>query len=281
MDYFLFAILLLIFIGLPSFFWIRWIFRALKNKRKLGRVVSILSYLLFLVPWAFALLGPRVAYSRSTSRVTQIDNFLLLSLLLAFFLPVLYFYTRWIYDAFIEGKKKSVYFRLSFLLLFPAIFGYNFISSEIGVRNQISKDLGIKIPYWGTTLISYKDNTTLLRGEGEINVQVELDANSFKEVESQIRQTPFFADRKKNLQGADMVEWPKSDTVFYWNVRHHLEKHKLTGLWLYDKKKQVFEFYEPNLSDIPNAGILFSEDYSISAELDPKNRMLRYQRSQW
>lgn len=174
-----------------------------------------------------------------------------------------------------------MYMRLSFLLVFPAIFVYSILNFEIGNRSQISRDLGINIPYWGTTIKYYKNSISSFRGEGDIIAEIELDNDAVEDLKSQITRTKYFDYKKKDLFGADMVEWPKSDTVFYWNVRHHLEKHKLTGLWIYDQKRQVYEFYEPNLSDIPNAGILFSEDYSISAELNPTTRRLRYKRFQW
>jgi hypothetical protein len=49
-------------------------------------------------------------------------------------------------------------------------------------------------------------------------------------------------------------------------------------LWVYDPERKVYEFYEPSLSDIPNAAILFKESYVISAELNLKKRTLVYKR---
>ena len=61
-------------------------------------------------------------------------------------------------------------------------------------------------------------------------------------------------------------------------MREHLEATHLTGLWVYDPEKGAYEFYEPSLSDIPNASILFEESYTVSAEVNLKNRTLSYKR---
>ncbi len=67
----------------------------------------------------------------------------------------------------------------------------------------------------------------------------------------------------------------------FFHVRTYLEKTKLTGLWVYNSKKAVYDFYEPSLSDIPNAAIMFHEDYVISAEFNPKTKILTYRRFQF
>ena len=105
-----------------------------------------------------------------------------------------------------------------------------------------------------------------------------LDADALAELQEQIRQTAFYGSSRLELYGSDGVEWPKSDTLLYWKVRDHLEASQLTGLWAYDSEKGVYEFYEPNLSDIPNASILFKESYVVSAEVDLKNKTLSYTR---
>jgi hypothetical protein len=79
----------------------------------------------------------------------------------------------------------------------------------------------------------------------------------------------------------DDNNWPEQDSIKYWSVRTYLEKSKLTGLWVYNSKKAVYDFYEPSLSDIPNAAIMFQEDYVISAEFNPKTKILTYKRFQY
>ncbi len=53
------------------------------------------------------------------------------------------------------------------------------------------------------------------------------------------------------------------------------------GLWVYDSEKGAYEFYEPSLSDIPNAALLFEESYTVSAEVNFKSRILSYTRWQF
>jgi hypothetical protein len=108
-----------------------------------------------------------------------------------------------------------------------------------------------------------------------------LDADALAELQEQIRQTAYYDSSKHVLHGADELAWAKSDTVFYWTVRDHLEARHLTGLWVYDTEKGVYEFYEPSLSDIPNASILFKESYTLSAEVNLKTRTLSYRRWQF
>ena len=49
----------------------------------------------------------------------------------------------------------------------------------------------------------------------------------------------------------------------------------------YNQEKGIYEFYEPSLSDIPNASILYKETYTLSAEVNLKTRTLSYRRWQF
>ena len=153
--------------------------------------------------------------------------------------------------------------------------------TELDQRGEIGQDLGVSLPYWGTTVTEYRDNISSFRGEGEITAILVLDAGALAELQKQIRQTAFYDSSKQVLHGADELAWAKSDTVFYWKVRDHLEASQRTGLWVYDQEKGIYEFYEPSLSDIPNASILFKESYTLSAEVNLKNRTLNYTRWQF
>jgi hypothetical protein len=180
--------------------------------------------------------------------------------------------------AYRQKTRKIVYFRLSFLLLLPAIGLYWGVSAKLASRRSIGQDLGISIPYWGTSVTAYADTKSGFRGEGEITATLELDPDALEHLKDQIKQTAYYDSSRLELYGADGIEWPKSDTLLYWKVRNHLEKNKLTGLWVYDHERAVYEFYEPSLSDIPNASILFEESYTLSAELNLKTRKLSYLR---
>ncbi len=271
---------LLFLVILPHFLWIRWIIRAFRKRRIVGRVVAPLSYLLFLLPWVLVFQGSQRS-SGWLSVLLSEDAVFLGMVMGALLLPLGYFYARWVYAAYRQKTRKAVYLRLSCLLLVP-LFGFGVhLLTELDQRQTIGKDLGISLPYWGTTMTDFTDNISSFRGEGEIRASLALDADALAELQEQIRQTAFYDSSKHILHGADELAWTKSDTVFYWKVRDHLEASQRTGLWVYDQEKGVYEFYEPSLSDIPNASILFKETYTLSAEVNLKNRTLSYTRWQF
>ena len=277
MEYEITLLILLLFLAIvPHVLWIRWIIRAVRKRHALGRVLAPVSYIFFLVPGLYLLQGSRRSYRRIFDTAQVDENFLVLIFLLSFLIPASYFYGRWVYAAYRQKTRKAVYLRLSCLLLFP-LFGFGgHLFTELDQRQTIGQDLGISLPYWGTTMTEYRDNISSFRGEGEITASLVLDADALAELQEQIRQTAFYDSSKHVLHGADELAWAKSDTVFYWKVRDHLEATHLTGLWVYDPEKGVYEFYEPSLSDIPNASILYKETYTLSAEVNLKSRTLSY-----
>jgi hypothetical protein len=279
MEYEISLLILVLFLAIaPHVLWIRWIIRAIRKRQTLGRVLAPLSYVFFLVPGLYLLTGSRRSYMHIFDAAQVDENFLLVIFLLSFLLPAGYFYGRWVYTAYRQKTRKAVYFRLSFLLLFPAVGVVVHISSELDHRSKISADLGVAIPYWGTSITKYSDNISSFRGEGELLAEIELNQGTFEDLAQQIRQSAYYDSSRLELYGADGIEWPKSDTVFYWTVRNHMEAQHLTGLWVYDQQRAVYEFYEPSLSDIPNASILFKESYVLSAELNLKSRILTFKR---
>ena len=282
MEYEITLLILILFLAIvPHVLWIRWIIRAVRKRHVLGRVLAPVSYIFFLVPGLFLLQGSRRSYRRIFDTAQVDENFLVLIFLLSFLIPAGYFYARWVYAAYRQKTRKAVYFRWSYLLLVP-LFGFGVhIFAELDQSQTIGKDLGISLPYWGTSVTAYADKVSSFRGEGEITASRVLDADALAELQEQIRQTAFYDSSKQVLHGADELAWTKSDTVFYWKVRDHLEATHLTGLWAYDQEKGTYEFYEPSLSDIPNAAILFKETYTLSAEVNLKSRTLRYTRWQF
>ena len=271
------ALLLLFLVIAPHVLWIRWIIRAFRKRRVVGRVIGPLSYLLFLMPWVLIFQGSQRSYGRVASMLSQ-DTIFLGMLIVAILLPMGYFYGRWVYAAYRQKVRKTLYIRLSLFLLAPASVWCLILSTDLAHRSDISADLGVKLPYWGTKLTKYTNSESGFRGEGEILADIELEPDALEDLALQIRQTEFYDSSKHILYGSDELAWPQSDTVFYWKVRDHLEKNKLTGLWVYDQERAVYEFYEPSLGDIPNASILFEESYMLSAELNLKSRTLSYRR---
>jgi hypothetical protein len=283
MEYFflfIFVFNLLFLVILPHFLWIRWIIQAFRKRRVVGRVIGPLSYLLFLMPWILVFQGNQRSYGRVASILSE-DAIFLGMLIGSILLSIGYFYVRWVYIAYQEKQWKTLYIRLSTSLLAPAIVWCLILSVDLARRSDISDDLGVQLPYWGTNLTKNTNSKSGFRGEGEILADIELETDALEDLALQIRQTAFYDSSRLELYGADGIEWPKSDTVFYWKVRDHLEKNKLTGLWVYDQQRAVYEFYEPSLSDIPNGAILFKESYVISAELGLENRTLSYRRIEY
>ena len=283
MDYVSFFLLgasLLLLLVVPHFLWLRWIVSAIRLRQKVGAAVGLLSYLLFLAPWLLMIQGSQRSYGRVASILSE-DTIFLGMLLGAILLPAGYFYGRWVYAAYRQKVRRTLYIRLSSLLLLPASVGCLILSADLVRRSGISADLGVQLPYWGTKLTKYTESKSGFRGEGEVLATLEFDTAAFEEFKTHIRQTAFYDSSKQVLHGADELAWAKSDTVFYWTVRNHLEAQHLTGLWVYDQQRAVYEFYEPSLSDIPNASILFKESYVLSAELNLKTRTLSYRRWQF
>ena len=282
MEYGITLLILILFLAIvPHVLWIRWIIRAVRKRHALDRVLAPVSYVFFLVPGLYLLQGSRRSYRRIFDTAQVDENFLVLIFLLSFLIPASYFYGRWVYAAYRGQQQRVVYLRLSCLLLVP-LFGFAVhLLTELDQRQSIGQDLGISLPYWGTKVIEYRDNISSFRGEGEITASLVLDVDALAELQEQIRQTAFYDSSEHVLHGADELAWAKSDTVFYWTVRNHLEATHLTGLWAYDQEKGVYEFYEPSLSDISNASILFEESYVLSAELNQKSRILTFRRWQF
>jgi len=283
MEYFflfIFVFNLLFLVILPHFLWIRWIIQAFRKRRVVGRVIGPLSYLLFLMPWFLVFQGNQRSYGRLASILSE-DAIFLGMLISSILLSIGYFYARWVYIAYQEKQWKRLYIRLSTSLLAPASVWCLILSVDLSHRSDISDDLGVQLPYWGTNLTKYTTSKSGFRGEGEILADIELEQDALEDLALQIRQTEFYDSSKHILYGSDELAWPQSDTVFYWKVRDHLEKNKRTGLWVFDQERKVYEFYEPNLSDIPNAAILFRESYIITTELNLKKRTLSYRRWQF
>ena len=108
MVYEISLLILVLFLGIaPHVLWIRWIIRAFRKRYAVGRVISVLSYLLFLIPFWVLLKGGNRYYGRSAA-AEQFEVYMLLGMaLLSIILPVGYFFGRWIYAAYWGKAKKS------------------------------------------------------------------------------------------------------------------------------------------------------------------------------
>lgn len=255
--------------------------RRVKKKNKVGQIVSIFSFLLFISVFIISFVLPKELFKPNSLRVNPTENLSMFLLILSLIIPPIYFYLRWVFHAIKQRKTSILFFRLSFLIIILSYFGYQWINSEIEMANKIGNDLGIKVPYWSTSFVKLEDNISFPRGEGAIDATITFSPSSMTSLKDQISQSKYFSNEKVELIYCDDCNWSLQDSTNYWSVRNYLEINKLTGLWMYNSKKSMYEFYEPNLSDISNSGILFHENYNISAEFDPKNKTLTYKRVQF
>jgi hypothetical protein len=279
-SYIIFAFLVLLFLGPPIYLWFRWIKAAIKNGNTISIIASISSFLFFISAIVVSF-GPRKLYELNSIKLFSSVPIILFLFVVSFLIPLIYFYARWVYQAVKLRKVSTILFRLSFFLLFLIYFSYQSFSSEIKSRDDIGRDLGINIPYWGTSLINFDNTLTLFRNEGEINAKLKLSDKTARLLTDQISHSKYFSRKQVELVFIEVNNWPEQDSIKYWSVRTYLEKSKRTGLWMYNSQKAVYDFYEPSLSDIPNAAIMFNEDYVITAEFNPKTKILTYKRLQY
>jgi hypothetical protein len=100
-------LILVLFLAVaPHVLWIRWIIRAFRKRHAAGRVISILSYILFLIPFWILLKGGNRYYGRSAA-AEQVEEYGLLGMaLLSILLPLGYFFGRWIYAAYRQKREN-------------------------------------------------------------------------------------------------------------------------------------------------------------------------------
>ena len=104
-------LILVLFLGIaPHVLWIRWIIRAFRKRYAIGRVISLLSYLLFLIPFWVLLNGGNRNYGRSAA-AEEVDLYILIGMaLLSILLPIGYFFGRWIYSNYWKKLGNLVKF---------------------------------------------------------------------------------------------------------------------------------------------------------------------------
>ena len=107
LEYEISLFILVLFLGIaPHFLWIRWIIRAFRKRYAIGRVISLLSYLLFLVPFWVLLNGGNRNYGRSAA-AEEVDLYILIGMaLLSILLPMCYFCSMWIYATYWQKREN-------------------------------------------------------------------------------------------------------------------------------------------------------------------------------
>jgi hypothetical protein len=137
--------------------------------------------------------------------------------------------------------------------------------------HQVENTLGIDIPFWSQLT---NNKITHYRQDYVAEVELQFTENQLENILDQIEKSPYY-----NYQFQDYAEDENGksvgDSLAYWTLRNHLEKTGSTGYWIKEDSVTFF-FKEPNLSDIPNAAILFNEGYSVTARLNTQQRILKY-----
>jgi hypothetical protein len=107
MVYEISLLILVLFLAIaPHVLWIRWIIRAFRKRHAVGRVISVLSYLLFLIPFWVLLEGGNRYYGRSAA-AEEVEVYVLFGMgLLSILLLVGYFCGRWIYAAYRQKREN-------------------------------------------------------------------------------------------------------------------------------------------------------------------------------
>jgi len=107
MVYEISLLILVLFLAIaPHVLWIRWIIRAFRKRHAVGRVISVLSYILFLILFWVLLKGGNRYYGRSAA-AEQVEEYGLLGMgLLSILLPVGYFCARWTNSANQQKRKN-------------------------------------------------------------------------------------------------------------------------------------------------------------------------------
>jgi hypothetical protein len=139
---------------------------------------------------------------------------------------------------------------------------------------HVEDTIGIDLPFWSKI---NKNKITHNRQDFVAEVELEFNKKQLKKIIHQIEESPYYNHQFDNYY-EDENEKPVGDSLAYWTLRNHLENTGLTGYWIKEDSVTFF-FKEPNLSDIPNAAILFNEGYSVTARLNTQRRILKYKYS--
>jgi hypothetical protein len=156
-------------------------------------------------------------------------------------------------------KYKSI---LIALLVFP--FSVAIMSCGNNSFDELKQNLGVSIP----------SDTKIDGQDFEKEIILIFSEKGLSKLKSEIESSKYF-NLQQEFYGSNEMEWQKSDTTLYWDVRNYLEKHLLTGYWI-KQDEFTYRFYEPDLSDIPNSAILFHEGYVIEATLRLNDRKMSY-----
>ena len=267
----------------PLFFWGRWVYRAYKRKDWWAFGISGMSLLLFsiCILWPDLLFEP---YKDIPLRRQKLDNLgRVFCLIILVLVPPSYFLAKWILNSFKPGKRFLKIIGISFIALVVSGIGYALVHFRIQNRVWMGENLGINIPFSGSSIDYIVYPNILDYPDGSVRATVQFDEQTAADMERQIKSIWYFGPERLALFGNNMLSWNKSYQLKCKEVKDYLLDKGVTGLWYFDKKEQVYRFYEPRIGRCnelqcePNAQILFHRSYRIVASLNPKTRTLYYQ----
>jgi hypothetical protein len=267
----------------PFFFWGRWVFRAYRRKDWWAFGISGMSLLLF----SICILWPELffePYKDIPFRRQKLDNlWRVFCLIILILVPPSYFFLKWIINSFKHGKRFLKIIGISFMALAVGGIVYTLVHFRIQNRVWMGENLGINIPFSGSTIDYIVYPNLLDYPDGSVKATVQFDVQTASDMERQIKSIRYFGPEKLSLFGNNMLPWNRSYQLKCKEVKDYLFDKGVTGLWYFDKKEQVYRFYEPRIGSCdelqcePNARILFNRPYRIVASLNPKTRTLYYQ----
>jgi hypothetical protein len=143
-DYIAFTFFILLFLGPPIYLWLRWIKAAIISRNTTSKIASISSFILFVSGFIISWFGPEDPFEQNSLQLTLTGVYLVFHFFLTFFIPILYFYSRWLYRATQNKKWLSVSFRLGLAVLPLSYLIYSFILISVNSTPNLEDEQSIE-----------------------------------------------------------------------------------------------------------------------------------------
>ena len=96
-------LVLLVIVGTPSYFWVRWAIRSFANRRKLAFTAAAFSYLLFISGWALITLAPAKYFKHDASESAMaIYNYFFFTFTFSIIIMLVYFLAKAVEYVFLK-----------------------------------------------------------------------------------------------------------------------------------------------------------------------------------
>jgi len=277
-------IICLVLMLCPIYLWARWAYRAYKRKDWWEFTIALGSLLLFLKTVMLPIIETDPKQGTELKTYGTVRDYLpILAFMISIFIPTAFFLRKWILTSLKNGKRIVNVLQIGVVTLLIIISIYIPLSFYLTNRIWMGRNLGINIPFSGSSTDYIIYPNLLDYPDGSVKATVQFDVQTTADMERQIKSIKYFGPEKLPLFGNKMLPWNRSYQLRCKEVKDYLFNKGVTGLWYFDKKEQVYRFYEPRIGRCdesqcePNARILFNRPYHIVASLNPKTRTLYYQ----